>query len=120
MDMMAVGADNAAMAEVVAARESAGPSENSVLVRLERWLPWVVWAIAFGLLSTLTTGLGHQPETDVARVVGLIVGTMAVTTIGALVVSRGQARPPGWLLVEFGLLWSIGLAAYNLVEPRGV
>ncbi|HZD24005.1 MAG TPA: hypothetical protein VE569_11475, partial [Acidimicrobiia bacterium] len=42
-------------------------------------------------------------------------GTLGVTTLGALVVSRGSARLAGWQLVVSGLLWSVGLAAYTLV-----
>jgi hypothetical protein len=41
---------------------------------------------------------------------------LGVTTLGALVVSRGSARLAGWQLVVSGLLWSVGLAAYTLVR----
>lgn len=116
MDMVAGGTQTRAMREVAAPTLTAGSGEDADPVSLESWLPWVLWAIAFALLSTLTAGLAGQPAVEVTRVAGLIVGTMGVTTIGALVVSRGQARLPGWQLVGVGLFWSSGLAAYNLVR----
>lgn len=80
------------------------------------WLPWVVWALTLVAVSGSMTGLADATTLEVVRAVGLTVGTLATATIGALVVSRGNAPVPGWLLLSFSLFWSTGLYAHHLLE----
>jgi signal transduction histidine kinase len=83
---------------------------------MQEWLPWVVWAITFVAVTAAASGAVDSPILEMVRVIGLVLGTVAVATIGALVVSRGSAAVPGWLLLTFALFWSVGLYAYHLLE----
>jgi signal transduction histidine kinase len=76
----------------------------------------VVWAITFVAVTATASGVLDSPNLEMVRVIGLVLGTLAVATIGALVVSRGSAAVPGWLLLGFSLFWSVGLYAYHLLE----
>lgn len=82
----------------------------------QEWLPWMVWAITFVAITASTSGVLDSPTLEMVRVIGLVLGTLAVATIGGLVVSRGSAAVPGWLLLGFSLFWSVGLYAYHLLE----
>ncbi len=79
------------------------------------WLPWVVWALTFVAITGAMAGLAEASALEVVRAVGITVGSLAVATIGALVVSRGNAAVPGWLLLGFSLFWAIGTYSYYLI-----
>lgn len=95
------------------AAQVAAPSEDSF--GLISWLPWVVWALTFVAVTGSMAGLADATSLEVIRAVGVSVGTLAAATIGALVVARGTATVPGWLILGFSLFWSIGLYAYYLI-----
>jgi signal transduction histidine kinase len=75
----------------------------------------VVWALTFTALTGALAGLADATTLEVVRAVGITVGSLAVATIGALVVSRGNAAVPGWLLLGFSLFWAIGTYSYYLI-----
>lgn len=76
---------------------------------------WVVWVLTFVAVTASNTGLLEGTPAEVTEKIGLVVGTLAVASIGALVVSKGHALVPGWLLLGFALLWSIGGYAYHVL-----
>ncbi|MDX1510495.1 MAG: histidine kinase [Nitriliruptorales bacterium] len=80
------------------------------------WLPWLAWALAFAAVAGSTVDAADASAIGPPSDAALAVGVLSMATIGALVVARGNARLPGWLLLGSALLWSVYLYAYHLLE----
>jgi signal transduction histidine kinase len=77
---------------------------------VKRRLPWVVWAIATGLLGvTLTLGIANRSFQEDPYFLSIALVMIAgYTTIGALIASRTTGNPIGWLLIAVGVGFLLG------------
>lgn len=104
-------------------RSRAGATEVSTPVTRSRAalvLTWTVWAMTIVAAATVFPGLRGAAPPEIVEGVGLVAGVWMVATIGALVVSRRPALTQGWLLLAFAFLWSLGLAAYHVIDLPAV
>ena len=105
MDRGAGGAENQQMTP-------AGP----FVARRTTSFAWLLWSVTLALAAAPIVRYSPGESFDLIRTTGVSIGTIAVATIGALVATRATVTRPGWLLLGFGLWWSVGLATYWLVE----
>lgn len=80
------------------------------------WLPWALWSAVFVFSSVSVVGTSWTDAVDAVGSLGLAVGTLAVATIGALIVVRADTKLPGWLLLVFAVLWATTYGLYALID----
>ena len=80
------------------------------------WMPWALWSAVFVFSSVSVVGTSWTDAVDAVGSLGLAVGTLAVATIGALIVVRADTKLPGWLLLVFAVLWATTYGLYALID----
>jgi hypothetical protein len=99
-----------------------GPMKGRTAARVA----WLMWLLAVGLpLATVAISIGRHwpaPGSDAGISAGFLVLQLAFSTVGALVASRRERNPIGWLFCAEGLALSVagaseGYAAQALKAP---
>jgi hypothetical protein len=93
-----------------------------------RWRPGVlVWALAalcvLGMVATAwldhlvrQAGRPELVQLTAENATYVVLGLVSATAVGALVASRRPAHPVGWLLLAYGLLTVVAMAARGYVD----
>ncbi|HET8785767.1 MAG TPA: histidine kinase dimerization/phosphoacceptor domain-containing protein, partial [Candidatus Limnocylindrales bacterium] len=103
-----------------AGRRDAAEPARITRTRADRVLTWAVWALTVLAAATVFPGLRGASPAQAVEALGLVAGVSVVATTGALAVSRRPTLTQGWLLLAFAFLWSLGLAAYHLLDVPAV
>lgn len=80
------------------------------------WVPWALWSAVFVFCAMSVVGTSWTDPVDAVGSLGIAIGTLAVATMGALIVVRADTRLPGWLLLFFAVPWALAWGLYALID----
>jgi hypothetical protein len=81
-----------------------------------RRLPWAIWLVV-AVLGVMVSG--SALDDGVGPFIGYSVFVLAFATVGALVASRRQRNPVGWILLIAGMAFVVGGLSVSTVEDGG-